>query len=246
MVSVLVYRGRGRPVALYDDFKETAYRRGLDNYLRHSYVLNPCYQAYLGGLRSGVMRIRDLVSTGHRPSAGPTAGGQAGDPMRQAGVPVAMSEQEEIGYVTLGWPLNREEILALAPLREDAVAEVGLLRPRASGGFSDVHIHCLRELHPVIAAVIRRYWVGHGGMTGTPPDSHIDAAFDNFGKPELSAREAEVIRMVLQGHSSESIGLHLGISVTTVKTHRKNAYAKLKISTQSELLSLFLHTLERR
>ncbi|WP_066635946.1 helix-turn-helix transcriptional regulator [Bordetella sp. H567] len=267
MVSVLVYPGRGRPVALYDDFREAAYRQGLDNYLRHSYVLNPCYQAYLGGLRSGVIRIRDLVSAGGGRSAGlavaggragptaegpttvPTGGSPADDLMRvpgaAPGVPVAVSEQEEIGYVTLGWPPHREEVLVMAPLPDDAAAEIGLLRPRASGGFSEPHIDCLRELHPVITAVIRRYWTGLSGAAATPPDSRIDAAFDNFGKPVLSVREAEIIRMVLQGHSSESIGLHLGISVTTVKTHRKNAYAKLNISTQSELLSLFLKALER-
>ncbi len=104
MVSVLVYQEQGRPVALYDDFNEPAYRQGLDNYLRHSYVLNPCYQAYLGGLRSGVMRIRDLVSARGGFAAGTGAAGSANGSMavRPAGgllrgadpnVPVAVSEQ---------------------------------------------------------------------------------------------------------------------------------------------------------
>ncbi len=97
----------------------------------------------------------------------------------------------------------------MAPLPEDAVAEIGLLRPRAGGGFSEAHIEGLRELHPVITAVIRRYWAARSTGAPTPPDSRIDAAFDNFGKPDLSAREAQVMRMVLQGHSSESIGLRL-------------------------------------
>ena len=44
----------------------------------------------------------------------------------------------------------------------------------------------------------------------------------------------------LRGHSSESIGFNLGISLGTVKTHRKNAYAKLGVTSQSELLSVFL------
>jgi DNA-binding CsgD family transcriptional regulator len=230
MVSVLVYRGKGRPVPLYDTFSSPGYRTGLDNYLRHSYVLNPCYQAYLRGLHSGVMRIRDLV----------TAGGR----LPPDGAPVAVSEEEEIGYVTLGWPENREEVLLLAPLPGDAVAEIGLLRPRAAGGFNDAHMHDLRDAHPIVTSVIRRYWREHGQDAGAPPDSRIDVTFEDFGKPALSSREREVIRMVLQGHSSESIGLHLGISVTTVKTHRKNAYAKLSISTQSELLSLFLKSLD--
>ncbi len=46
--------------------------------------------------------------------------------------------------------------------------------------------------------------------------------------------------MVLRGHSSDSIGRHFGITTGTVKVHRKNIYAKLGISSQSELFSLFI------
>ncbi|OZI18605.1 hypothetical protein CAL26_12885 [Bordetella genomosp. 9] len=247
MVSVLVYRGRGRPVLLYDSFAEPAYRQGLDNYLRFSYVLNPCYQAYLGGLRSGVMRIRDLLSGGTATAATAAAGAGGARAGAVDAAPVAISDEEEIGYVTLGWPPNRVEVLALVPLPGDAAAEIGLLRPHAAGGFSEQDLYCLRQLHPVMAAVIARYWREHRDAAAdagsrAPADTRIDTAFDDFGKPRLSTREGQVVRMVLQGHSSESIGLHLGISITTVKTHRKNAYAKLGISTQSELLSLFLKT----
>jgi DNA-binding CsgD family transcriptional regulator len=232
MVSVLVYRGQGRPLRLYDTFDAPSYRQGLDNYLRVSYVLNPCYQAYLGGMRSGVLRIKDLVSTQGRRAPIPD------------NVPAAESADEEIGYVTHGWPPGREEVLLLAPLGDDAVAEVGLLRPRAHGGFEDAHLAALRQAQPVVSATVRRFWREQAASAAPLPDSRIDVAFHQFGKPVLSAREREVARMILQGHSSESIGLHLGISVTTVKTHRKHAYAKLNISTQSELLSLFLKSLD--
>jgi DNA-binding CsgD family transcriptional regulator len=60
----------------------------------------------------------------------------------------------------------------------------------------------------------------------------------------LSDREREVTQLILRGHSSQSICFNLGISLGTVKTHRKNAYAKLNISSQSELLSLFLQSLQ--
>ena len=59
----------------------------------------------------------------------------------------------------------------------------------------------------------------------------------------IKARSSEA-QLILRGHSSESICFNLGISLGTVKTHRKNAYAKLEISSQSELLSLFLHSLQ--
>jgi DNA-binding CsgD family transcriptional regulator len=76
-----------------------------------------------------------------------------------------------------------------------------------------------------------------------PAENVINIAFDSFGRDLLSARECEVTQLVLQGHSSLSISLHLDISLTTVKSHRKNAYSKLNISTQSELLAIFLKSL---
>ena len=46
--------------------------------------------------------------------------------------------------------------------------------------------------------------------------------------------------MVLRGHSSNSIGRQFQITTGTVKIHRKNIYAKLGISSQSELFSHFI------
>ena len=53
-------------------------------------------------------------------------------------------------------------------------------------------------------------------------------------------------QLLLRGHSTVSVALQLGISPTTVKTHRKNLYAKLGIATQFELFSRFLDTLKYR
>ncbi|MNP83256.1 Response regulator protein TodT [compost metagenome] len=63
---------------------------------------------------------------------------------------------------------------------------------------------------------------------------------DVFKCDALSPREHQVARMILKGHSSMSISLNLDIALPTVKTHRKNIYAKLGIATQSELMGLFL------
>ena len=66
------------------------------------------------------------------------------------------------------------------------------------------------------------------------------APLEDFAKDILSSREAEIVQLVLKGHSGPSIGLTLGIALPTVKTHRKNAYAKLGINTQQQLLNAFL------
>jgi DNA-binding CsgD family transcriptional regulator len=64
--------------------------------------------------------------------------------------------------------------------------------------------------------------------------------FQNFGSGVLTDREMEVVQLILVGHSSASIALQLVVSISTIKTHRRNIYGKLEISSQAELFSLFL------
>jgi DNA-binding CsgD family transcriptional regulator len=59
----------------------------------------------------------------------------------------------------------------------------------------------------------------------------------------LTARESQVLRLYLKGHSTGSIAERLDISKHTVALHRKNAYAKLDIGSQFELFHLFIDSL---
>lgn len=54
----------------------------------------------------------------------------------------------------------------------------------------------------------------------------------------LTYRESEICAYITQGYSSIAISLILNISINTIATHRKRAYAKLGISSQRELFSL--------
>lgn len=57
----------------------------------------------------------------------------------------------------------------------------------------------------------------------------------------LPPREIEVCDGILQGVSSEGIALRLGLSINTVRTYRKRAYARLHVSSQNELMRLVSH-----
>lgn len=61
--------------------------------------------------------------------------------------------------------------------------------------------------------------------------------------PELSARERELVRLILAGHPTASIAQKLGIAAGTVKNHRLHIYKKLDITTEREL---FLQYIDRR
>jgi DNA-binding CsgD family transcriptional regulator len=56
---------------------------------------------------------------------------------------------------------------------------------------------------------------------------------------ELTRREADVCAHIVLGYSAIATGLQLGISPQTVATHRKRAYAKLGVSSQTELFGLW-------
>jgi DNA-binding CsgD family transcriptional regulator len=53
---------------------------------------------------------------------------------------------------------------------------------------------------------------------------------------QLSKREKEVLKLVLQGKSNKQIALSLDISIRTVEFHLKNVYVKFQVSSRIELI----------
>lgn len=232
LAAIFVYRGRSRPLAVYDNFHLAGAQQGIRAYIESSYVLNPLYQAYLKGIAPGVYRIRDLAPDDFFESE------------YHKSYRVLPRASEEIGFITEGWPEGMEEALIVLSLDNGEIGELGIYRDLSSGGFSDRELAKIAVVEPALGAVFRKYWAATADVKTPPPDSRVDDAFASFGEDILTDRECEIARMILHGHSSESICFNLGITLGTVKTHRKHAYAKLGISSQSELLSLFLQSLQ--
>ena len=148
---------------------------------------------------------------------------------------------EEIAHLTEGWPRGFEELVIVVPI-DDVTIEIDLYRRYTDGGFSQADIEKLSSRMPVIGAIVRKFWqLRSDNLAPSPRDNSINDIYDGFGAGVLTRREREVIQYVLRGHSSGSIALNLEVSVTTIKTHRKRAYSKLNISSQSELFSMFLN-----
>lgn len=64
--------------------------------------------------------------------------------------------------------------------------------------------------------------------------------------PELTARETEVVTLVLAGHASRDIAKRLGISPGTVRNHRLSIYTKLDITTEREVFLTYLDRIAAR
>ena len=75
-------------------------------------------------------------------------------------------------------------------------------------------------------------------ITKVPMGRSLDVRNEVFAK--LTDREQQVCFRILRGLTSEAISLDLKVAISTIHTYRKRAYAKLGISSQNELFSLYL------
>lgn len=230
----VVHELGAKPILIHDTFKDETARLGLANYLESTYVLNPVYTAHRNGLRQGVYRIGELAPDAYLSSE------------HYRAFKVKRMASEEIGYVTKNWPAGMEELVLAIELPNGRLGEISLSRAASLGGFDDCAINVLRSQISVIGSVFRLFW--RQSLAPPPAPMRVTAVedlLDRFGTVRLSPREREVAQLILKGHSGTSIAARLGISETTVKSHRQNLYAKLGIGSQFELFTEFLKSLSQ-
>lgn len=61
-------------------------------------------------------------------------------------------------------------------------------------------------------------------------------------KPSLSAKERQVLRLLVMGFTNNEIGARMFLAESTVKSHLSSAYSKLGVRSRSEAVSLLLDT----
>lgn len=57
------------------------------------------------------------------------------------------------------------------------------------------------------------------------------------GAPHLSARELEVVRQVVEGHTNDEVGATLGIGLKTVETHLRRIFERFGVGSRTELVA---------
>jgi len=205
LVTIVVHYRGARPSLIFDNFASSGSGLGLQNYLSKTHRLNPVLQRF-GKL--GAVRASDYRAT---PA-----------PDRRILPYFHKTVEEELGFLTVGWPAGMEEIgLYFEAL--GGIVEFCVYRERAGTPAPAQTLHALNSLcEPVAAAFSRHDALAHSGapLTG------------------LSSRERQVAELMLQGCTSEAIALRLQISCHTVKDYRKQIFRKLRISSLAELFAL--------
>ena len=220
---IFAYRGDQRPIDLYSTFNTDEYDVFVSQYLDGPYLLDPFFRA-ANGPRPGVWRMRELA------------------PDR-----FFSSEYFRNYYVKTGLA---EEIGFFIPVTDDCLIVLSLMRKESSGTFTAIEFAQIKKAEPVVSAMVQLFWRDipqrfedmKAGRKTRRPEKDLSSRV--WSKLNLTTRETSIIELVLQGHSSESIGLTLKIATGTVKVHRRNVYRKLGIASQTQLLSLYLENLK--
>lgn len=216
--SILIntYKGRHRPLLIHDDYPPHRREQAIERYLSEAYLLDPFFSAVRDGLEQGVHRLRDLA------------------PDR-----FESSDYYHHYYRSLGLT---DEVGLFARVASDVVMVVSLGFREDSPSLTRRTLMALRHISPVMQVLLNEYWKWQGSQFQRQLAEHepVELAFASFGAGVLTAREQEIVRLLLAGHSTKSAARELDISDGTVKVHRKHIYQRLEVSSQSQLFRLFL------
>lgn len=220
----LAYRDAGAPQVLYRQTLDPSVFAELEStYLPGAYRLDPYFDLHLNRVAAGAYRLTDIAPDAFHRSR-------------------YFSEYYE--QTTLV-----DEITFVAYPAPGVTLNLCLGRDVSSGKvFSQPELDACQRLSPIISALIESHWADLSRAAGPAQDTAVllAEAMRRSHTISLSARQAEVALLILQGHSTVSIGLRLGLSPQTVKVFRKQLYSRCTISSQAELFALMLPLLREQ
>lgn len=208
---VTAHEGKSAPRSLYHDLNDLQAAVSVEFYSSGPFLLDPFYLACRNNIEPGAYRLLDVA-------------------------PKSFLRSDY--YKTFYRKIRlHDEMAVLLQNGEDNWIIVSLARTRTRLRFGEAARHRVNRLFPLVEAAILRNW----GKPATERETELSSASDRlrgFASDLLSPREADIIHLILQGHSTRTISTFLGIAEGTVKVHRHHAYGKLGIHSQSELFSL--------
>ena len=230
---IFAYPDQAEPLYLHDGFRGHAPGGALDAYIKGAYLLDPFFTACSAGILPGIYRMREL----------------APDHFFQGEY---FNSWEVHPCISMESGSLAEEIGFMVRLPAGFMSAYSLMRNNDNVAFIAEDLAALRLVEPVIRQAISHRWrdLRHDAAQNAAPawstkGEMMELAFERFGVDLLSAREQMVVQLILRGHSAHSIARSLEIAEGTVKNHRKSIYAKLGISSQQELFSMFIRHMLR-
>lgn len=223
-ITILAFFENRKPeVFLTHAAEGRVFERIGSHYVNGAYLLDPFYGLFRNGARDGLYRLTDVA-------------------------PDQFQRNEYYKSYYERTTLVDELAFYCSPALGVGVTVCIGRDATTASKFSSRDMASARDLAPVVNALVRKNWRTLRSENDRPPESTAEALRDRLSAEKdisLSARQSEIALLILQGHSSISIGLTLGISPQTVKVIRKQLYKKCQISSQGELYYLIAPFLSR-
>lgn len=218
-ITILAYLQNVPPIPImFENHQPKVHENMIQVYLAGAYLLDPFYDLHVNNAPVGVYRLSDI----------------APDKFRR--------NQYFLEYYRNTTMID--EFAFVAYPAPNISLHVCLGRDSNSNKrFTVKDMAHAGRIAPLVISLTSGHWkdlMSQGGISNAGAGHNLIEATKQAHGISLSPRQAEIAMLVLQGHSSVSIGLKLGISFQTVKVFRKQLYRKCKISSQAELFNLML------
>ena len=220
---LLAFHKDASPDVIHHTLEPAGRKHYVERYVAGPYLLDPLYQMAMQKKKPAVCRFRDQLPDRFRSS----------EYYRQYCEKTHLLD--EMDYLAT---VNETTTVALVVGKRDRI-------------FAKAELRSLELIAPTVQASISQVWeqwVERQGAAEVNDALHrklIDC-FERFGESVLTDREQQTSQLLLRGHSSKSIARVLKIAPGTVMVHKRNLFAKLNISSQYELFSLFIDKLGAR
>lgn len=218
---ILAYSGAATPRELFRQCDSPiCYAQICETYLPSHYVLDPFYTAHLKKVPRGLYRLDDIAPDKFKSTT---------YFLEYYAKTTLVDEIALFAYTRTGWTIT-------ACFGRDHISD---------RRFERRHLTELGKIAEVICAVMEHHWAEFDPVKASRSGSAdvidgLAAQLKASNGIDLTRRQLEVGLLILQGHSSRSIALRLGISWQTVKVFRKQLYARCMVSSQAELFALLL------
>ncbi len=208
---MLMYHSSAAPVVLSSSFANTDFAV-WERYIQGAYLLSPFYDYCMQG-KDGFVTLSEIAPEDFYDSA----------------------------YYDEYFRPSRliDEVCFVVQGRENYSYLLSLGRTRTLSKFNQRVLDKLKALSPILQAAVqlddqRRHAERHPQQTS---HAELKQRLLNYGHDKLTAREQDVMQLLIRGYSSKEAAQVLFISPETERVHRKNIYAKLNVESQKELLS---------
>ena len=130
--------------------------------------------------------------------------------------------------------------ISIVTSQADEIVRLNFYRNEVEGRFMDADLRIASKLANFLMQTLRRHDHLRPALNDHDRFEQYSARLTSIA-PQLSRREIQVCAEIVRGLSSVAIANSLGLSINTILTHRRRAYAKLNISSQNELSHILLN-----